>query len=317
MVSTGLLATSLVAPVPAGAQSGALRTVATFNRAANETPENLVIEPDGTIYLSFAFASELRRISPNGEQATISLPTGGGITVGLAADFSHGSDLDVAVKSGDASDAGIWRVPLAAFDDPSVQPTRIAALPTNSFPNGMRFGTEGDLFIADSALGAIWELAPGSSTPTIWAEGPLLQPTGASFDNFPLPGANGLYLHDGTVYVSNTSTNEILAVPILPDGAAGQITVRFQIDAPDDFAITQSGVFYVAQNVASQLSRISADGMITTLATAADGLANTSSARFGTSPGTQSLLYITNSAYFGGTPSLQVMRPEGLDEGNR
>jgi streptogramin lyase len=313
LVGTALVAlvVPLVGNSPAGADSPALRTVASFDRSTGQTPENLAIEPDGSVFVSLSFAGEIDDVTPTGGQSTVTIPTAGGLTVGIVADLDHGGDLDVAVKSADASDAGIWRVPLAAFRDPSVHPYRIAALPTSSFPNGMAFDGQRNLYIADSTLGAIWRLSPGSSTPTVWSLSPLLAPTGASFEGFTLPGANALKVRQGVVYTSNTSTSEILTVPILPGGPAGAVSVLYQIDEPDDFAIAPDGSMFVAENVPNQFVRISPNGRVTTMFTAADGMANPSAALFSPVQGQSHELYITNSSYFRDAPSLQETRTDG------
>ena len=285
----------------AGAAAAPLHTLVAFNPAAMETPENLAIARDGTIYVSLAFASEIRRIAPDGAQRTLTIPTMGGITVGVAIDRDE-SGLDVAVRSPDPAAAGIWRVPLSSFADP----IRIGALPTSSFPNGIAFDSAGNLFIADSNLGAIWRLAPKASQATVWSEGPLLAPTGASFMNFPLPGANGVKVRHSRVYVSNTSTDNILTIPIRPDGETGQVAVRFTGIEADDFAIATNGDLYVGENPPSELVRVTPSGDVTPLATQADGLDNPSAVAFDPRPGERKQLYITNSAYFGTHPSLEA-----------
>ncbi|MCL2393364.1 MAG: hypothetical protein FWC87_01645 [Acidimicrobiaceae bacterium] len=296
----------------ADAGSSVLRTVASFDRSTGQTPENLAIESDGDVVVSLSFAGELVDVAPNGSRSFVTLPTGGGLTVGVVADIAHGGDLDVAVESAEASDAGLWRVPLAAFRNPDAQPYRIAALPTSSFPNGMAFDAEGNLYIADSTRGAIWRLARGSSTPTIWSSSPLFVPTGASFGGLALPGANGLKVFQGSVYTSNTSTSEILAVPILPGGAAGAVSVRERIPEPDDFAIAPDGSMFVAENVPDKFVHVSPSGRVTTMFTAADGISNPSAALFSPVRGQAHDLYITNSAYFGDAPSLQMTPIDGL-----
>ena len=114
--------------VTGNAMAAAVRTLVTFDRAAGQTPESVAITTDGTAYVSLAFAGQIRRITPNGSQATLTMPTSGGITVGVAIDAHHDNDLDVAVRSADPNAAGIWRVPRVGFDHPA----RIAALPTLS-----------------------------------------------------------------------------------------------------------------------------------------------------------------------------------------
>jgi hypothetical protein len=288
-----------------------LQTVASFDRSAGQTPENLAIEADGEVVVSLSLASEVVDVTPNGNESFVMLPTSDGLTVGIVADLAHGGDLDVGVESSVASDAGIWRVPLSAFRNPNTQPYRIAALPTSSFPNGMAFDAHGNLYIADSTLGAIWRLAPGSSTPAVWSSSPLFAPTGASFGGLALPGANGLKVHSGVVYISNTSTSEILAVPILQDGAAGPVSVLYRIDEPDDFAIAPDGSMFVAENVPDQFVRVSPSGRVTTILTGADGISNPSAALFSPVHGHSHDLYITNSAYFSDAPTLQVTRADG------
>jgi sugar lactone lactonase YvrE len=281
--------------------AAAVHTLVTFDRAAGQTPESVAIAPDGTAYVSLAFASQIRRISPNGSQATVTMPTAGGITVGVAIDAHHDNDLDVAVRSADPSAAGIWRVPRVDFD----HAIRIAALPAVSFPNGVTFDADGNLYIADSDLGRIWRLARGASQASVWAQGPLLSPTGESFQGFLLPGANGLKIRSETLYVSNTSTQNIVAIPIRRDDRAGSMAVRFSGVQIDDFAFAADGNLYATENPRSRLVRITPCGVVSTIATATDGLDNPSDVAFDPRPGHRRDLLVTNSAYFGSHPSLQ------------
>ena len=305
VLACGVLSTS--------AAARPLQTVLTFDPAARETPENLAIDRDGTIYVSLAFASEIRRLSPYRSQTTLSIPTMGGITVGLAIDRHHHDDLAVAVRSGDPAAAGIWRVSRDSFADPA----RIAALPPSSFPNGIAFDSAGNLYVADSNLGVIWRIARGSAQATIWSESALLAPTGAGFMNFPLPGANGIKVRGHLIYVSNTSTQNILTIPILRDGDAGKPEIRFTGIQADDFAFASTGDLLVTENPLSKLVRVTPDGEITTVATHADGLANPSAVAFDPRPHRRSNLYITNSAYFGTHPSLQVTTVDQIGQRQR
>jgi sugar lactone lactonase YvrE len=302
-IASGLVCASALLPILAAPAASAteLRTVVAFDPAAGQAPENLAIARDGTIYVSLAFASQIRRIAPDGRQVSLTIPTRGGITVGVAIDGHHDGDLDVAVRSADPAAAGIWRVSRSSFADP----TRIAALPTSSFPNGITFDSAGNLYVADSSLGRIWRIAPGSSQATVWSESPLLDPTGASFTGFPLPGANGIKIHHDVAYVSNTATQDILTIPVLRDGEAGSVAVRFTGIEADDFAFAANGDLYVTENPLSALIRVTPAGDITTLATKTDGLDNPSAVAFDPRPHRRKDLYITNAAYFGTHPSLE------------
>ncbi len=288
------------------AAAATVKTLVSFDRTAGQTPESVAIAGDGTIYVSLAFASQIRRITPTGSQATLVMPTAGGITVGIAIDTHHDNDLIVAVRSADPAAAGIWRVPRIGFN----RPMRIAALPTDSFPNGVTFDAHGNLYIADSDLGRIWRLARGGSQATVWAQGALLAPTGDSFQGFRLPGANGLKIRGRTLCVSNTARQEILAVPIQRDDRAGPMAIRFSGVQADDFAFAANGDLYVTENPLSRLIRITPSDARTTVATAADGLDNPSDVAFDPRPDRRRNLLITNSAYFGSHPSLQQIRTD-------
>lgn len=284
------------------ALAAGLRTVLTFDAAAKQTPENIAITDSGAVYVSLSFASQIRRIAPGGQQTSLTMPTQGGLTTGLAIDRRHG-DLDVGVRSIDPAEAGIWRIPLARFSDP----TRIAALPADSFANGITFDRAGNLYIADSNLGRIWRVARGASRATVWVHSHLLDPTGASYKHFPLPGANGIKIRAGVVYVTNTATKTLLAVPIRRDGRAGKITVRLRGIQADDFAFAANGDMYITENPLSKLLRVTPTGRVVTIATSSDGLQNPSAAAFDPRPGRRTHLIITNSAYFATQPSLQEL----------
>ena len=280
-----------------------LNTVIAFNPAAKQTPENIAIADDGTIYVSLSFASQIRRISPNGRQETLTMPTRGGITTGLAIDRHHGDDLDVGVRSPNPAAAGIWRISRSRF----AQPTRIAPLPVSSFANGITFDTAGNLYVADSNLARIWRIRRGKSRATIWAQNKLLAPTGAAYKNFPLPGANGIKVRSAVIYITNTATETLLSIPIRHDGSTGKITIRHRGIQADDFAFAANGNMYITENPLSRLIELTPTGRVIPIATSADGLQNPSAVAFDPRRRHRTHLYITNSAYFGTPPTLQEL----------
>ena len=284
-----------------------VQTVARFNFAAHQTPENLAIAPDGTIYVSLAYAHQICRITPSGARTYALLPTHGGITVGVALDERAGA-LDVAVRSTDPAAAGIWQIDLAGFGAAGSRHRR-AALPVKSFPNGLSFDARGALYIADSALGRVWRLLPGAHQVMVWSTDPLLAPNGTAFRGFPFPGANGVHAWHGAVYVSNTSTGSIVRIPILPDGSAGPAAVRYNgVKWVDDFTFDARGNLYAAEIAANELRRVSADGRQVVLATKPrDGLDNPSAVAFGVGVH-DTELYITNAAYFSAQPRPSLQR---------
>jgi len=148
---------------------------------------------------------------------------------------------------------------------------------------------DGFIYVADSLLSVIWRVSIADGAVSAWARGPQLAPDGGL-------GANGLKLHGGAVWVSNTQLGTLLRIPIRPDGSAGPIqTIATGLAGIDDFAFTGAGhsaPVLAAINRFSTVVLIRPDGSQQTMLTAADGLSNPSSIaiRGGT-------VYVLSAAY--------------------
>src|SRR6185295_7767814 len=228
-------------PVPVGT----LETVALFDAAQLETPESVVFDRSGNVYLSLALTGEIRKIAPNGAQSTLAfLPIGPPLTPcfgffaiqgGLAFD-GHGS-LFVSVASCDLANRGIWRVSL---DDGAA--SLIANLPGEALPNGIALFHD-DVYVADSAGPRIWRAPQEGGAAEVWIEDPrLAAPPGS-----PFPGANGLQVFRHELYVSVSATGQIVAIPFEHGNDAGTPRVHAQLPPPlgcDDIAFDVHGALY-------------------------------------------------------------------------
>ena len=272
-----------------------------FSLPAGQQPENIALEPGGAADLTFAFTGQVVRVTRGGliqPLATLPAPpTGAGAPV-LGAPFTAGivraanGVRYVDYSTGTADLTGIWRL------RPGGPPTRVAALPPTSLANGMALGQRGMLYVADSALGVIWRVPAHGGTPVVWASGPALAPAG-------FLGANGLKIHDGAVWVTNTDRGTLLRIPIGPGGAAGPIqTVATGLTGVDDLAFAGRGTILVALNTVSELAIVLPGGAHTIALTSADGLSNpTSVALAGRT------VYIPSAAYLTQTdPNLLLAR---------
>jgi hypothetical protein len=289
-----------VAP-PAAAASPPISNphiIAHLDSSRGQTPENLALEPDGSADITFAEAAQVARVSPDGQVrilAQLPEPAGGAacpvlgpllrapaLTVGIVR--GHAGSLYVTLCTGSPDQQGIWRV------SPDGSASRIAALPAGGIPNGMALDQRhGFIYVADSLLSVIWRVSIADGVVSAWARGPQLAPHGGL-------GANGLKLHDGAMWVSNTQLGTLLRIPIRRDGSAAPIqTTATGLPGIDDFAFTSPGTsasVLAAINRLSTLVLIRPGGSEQTVLTAADGLSNPSAVaiRGGT-------IYLLSAAY--------------------
>ncbi|MEV6994307.1 hypothetical protein AB0N87_34805 [Streptomyces sp. NPDC093228] len=243
-----------------------------YDLAAGQQPENVTTEPDGDLDVVLSRAAQVERVTPGGERkvlASLPVPADGGVntpTLGysLATGIVRTADgtLYIGYAAGHDDLTGIWRV------RPGGTPQRIVALTASSFPNGMALDRRtGELYFADSTLGTIWRVPTTGGTPSKWLSGPELAKSS-------LLGANGVKIHRGALWVSNSDAGTVLRVPIRSNGRAGTVRTKATgLTFPDDFAfLGDSDRLIVALNLANEVALVEPDGSHTTVLTGDDGL---------------------------------------------
>jgi len=289
--------------IPAFASSSPVtgaRIVAHFDIAALQQPENITLEPDGDADVTFAYAHQVARVTPQGTVtilATLPAATTGTAAVSGIVQVPDGTLYVNYVDIG-GTESGIWRI------SPDGAAEQVAALPGAKFLNGLALDPRtGALFATDSTLGAVWKVWPRTGKAEIWTSGTELQPGTSGF------GANGLKVHHRSVWVSNSSQGTLLRIPIRPDGTAGSAVVAASgLPSIDDFAFTGTGDTLLAvQNQLNQAELVMPDGTSRTVLTAADGLSTPSAV--GVRGRT---VYVTSAAYFTGVdPNLLMAQLDG------
>lgn len=265
------------------------RIVAHFSLSAGQTPEDITLEPDAAVDVSFAKADQVARVTRGGHIDILGqLPTSGNCPVvgfPVSAGIARAGDGAIYVIdcTGNA-DTGVWRI-----QDGSA-PVQIAQLPASSFPNDIAMDNQtGDLYIADSLLGLIWKVPTRGGSSSVWATGPALQKT--SFF-----GANGIAVHDHAVWVSNADQGTIVRIPIRADGSAGTIrpVVTGLVGGVDNFTFLGPGdAMLAALDQSSQVILIKPARAPQVVLTAADGLSNPTDVAV-----RHHIIYVTSAAYF-------------------
>lgn len=294
LLLTLLMCAALVSHASAFAPG--VETIALFNPAAFETPESVQFDRHGNAYISMALTGEVRKIAPDGTQTSLAFlpvrpdvqPCGNGFGLpllgGIALD--HQGNIYASVTSCNLPDLGVWKV------TPEGQASLLARLPANAAPNGIAYHG-GWLYVADTLRGEVWRIhSDGTGVPQVWTDSPLLTPV-----PLPLtPGPNGLQIFRDEVYVAVSDRAHVIAFPILADGSAGAGRIHVSGIGLDDFAFDVKGNLYGTTDPFNTVVRVSPDGHIEVLLTAADGLDGPTAVAFGVGADKKNL-YITNAAF--------------------
>jgi len=297
-----MAAVVLVLPVAAAGAAGHAELVATFDAEAGQLSEGVAVDKTGNAFVSLAPLGQLVKFAPGSSDYEVfrSIPdwTGQGAGfLGLAVD-ARGNVYGAAQSAGST---GVWR-----FDRTTGDATLIPGTDQITFPNSLAFDKVGNLYVTDSlsesaganSKGAVWRIGR-DGTVEKWVESTDLGGTGIFGLATPV-GANGIAYRHGTIYVANTEKVSILAIPVLTDGSAGDISAVAagpELFPPDGIALDVHGGIYVAAVSASAVQRVNPDGTIDTIAAGAgDYLDIPSSVAFGTGAGMKQTLYAVNLA---------------------
>ncbi|MDX2825381.1 hypothetical protein PV416_30970 [Streptomyces ipomoeae] len=297
-VATAALTALGAAPVPGGEPIVSRpRVVAHFDFAQGRTPENIALEPDGSADLTFALARQIAHVTERGDtriratlpaEANPDTPVAGDdIVLGIAR--ADDGTLYVTYATGTGK-TGVWRV---APD--SSRAHQIAKLPENGLPNGIALDEHrGVLYVTDSVRGTVWRVPQKGGRATAWATGAALDPVPTSEGGSGI-GANGIKIHHGAVWVSNSDRGTLLRIPVRRDGSAGPIETRAtELGGIDDFGFTGRGdTVLAALLISNQVVLVRPDGTHRVVLTQHEGLSNPTSVAV-----RHDTVYVSSAAYF-------------------
>lgn len=139
---------------------------------------------------------------------------------------------------------------------PGQPPAKFLQVTGANFLNGMIRQSPGQILIADSRGGTIWKLDTRLATASRFFVDPRLD---ANNPKAPTPGANGLKLRNGSLYISNTETAVIYALRLSDQGAPLNLDVFANGIRADDFAFSPEGTFFYTTH-RDVLMKLDADG---------------------------------------------------------
>jgi sugar lactone lactonase YvrE len=275
----GVLAVAtLVVPVGVAGAAVDVEVVVDYNAALGEHTEGVAVDKRGDVFVSVTPLGQIRKYDPDGAeiQRVQVIPAGVGLGLaGLAVDAP--GNLYVAAITLSPATQGVYKI----ARDGSF--TRLAGTAAIGFPNGLTLDKRGNVYVTDTARGAVWRVPADGDPAVVWYESALLQGTGAFGFGFPL-GANGIAYRQGEIVVGNTERARLVRIAIEPNGSAGAVSVLAEAPAllgVDGLAFDVHGNVWAAVIAQSTIVRVSPTGAISTVATAADGLDWASSIAFG------------------------------------
>ena len=178
----------------------------------------------------------------------------------------------------------IWRVR-------SGQPELWMEIPDAVFMNGCAQHPDGRTLLAcESVTGRILAIDQKEKRWGVWLQDDRLRPRAAK-----MPGANGIKLHDGRVWISVTDHDLVVRSKVAADGAAGPLEVAAERLHADDFAFGESGALYIATHAAQTVMRLHPDGRRETIAGPHEGAVGCTACAFGRRADDRLSLYVTTT----------------------
>jgi len=274
----------------AAAAQATVHVVVAFDESKGQNPEGLAIGRNGTLFVSVSPLGDVWRIPPGSTQPQPFAHVNG-ITPG--SDFGLlGLAVDVfgnvygAVQSANPNANGVWR-----FDRTTGAATRLPGTAAIGLPNGLAFDKQMNLYVTDSARGAIWRI-PWGGTASIWLQATALTGDGSLGLNL---GANGIAIQRGVLTVTNTERRTVLQIPKV-GGQPGAISLLASLpagDNPDGVTMDVFGDAFIAMNLANAIGEVTPSGSMHVVASGGP-LDFPSSVVFGTARGYRTSIFGVN-----------------------
>jgi len=274
----------------AAAAQATVHVVVAFDESKGQNPEGLAIGRNGTLFVSVSPLGDVWRIPP-GSTHPQPFAHVNGITPG--SDFGLlGLAVDVfgnvygAVQSANPDANGVWR-----FDRTTGAATRLPGTAAIGLPNGLAFDKQMNLYVTDSARGAIWRIPWGGSA-SIWLQATALTGDGSLGLNL---GANGIAIQRGVLTVTNTERRTVLQIPKV-GGQPGGISLLASLpagDNPDGVTMDVFGDAFIAMNLANAIGEVTPSGSMHVVASGGP-LDFPSSVVFGTARGYRTSIFGVN-----------------------
>ena len=184
-----------------------VHVVVSFDESKGQNPEGIAIGRTGDIYVSVSPLGDLWRIPSGSDQ-----PQPFGHVDGIVPGRTSGSWVSRSMSSATSTERSSRRTRMrtACGDSTGRRARRRACRAPRAIgiANGLAFDKQMNLYVTDSALGAIWRI-PWDGTAAIWLQATALTGDGSLGLNL---GANGIAVQRRVFTVTNTERRTVLQV---------------------------------------------------------------------------------------------------------
>jgi len=279
--------------------------------------ENLAIRSNGQILLTILTKPELYLVDPAHPDKAVLVHTfsevrilSGIVEVKDDVFYVAGGNVNLETFTSEHGSYKVWEVDLTTFDtDFKANVKEIAHLLGSGLLNGLEFlsTSESTILIADSDIGCVWKVDVNDGKVENLIEVDEMKPP-------PTPalqiGINGIKVHDGYLYWSNTGKSLFCRVAIDVDGVALGAPEILETDTlVDDFIFDKKGNTWLTQHALNVVGVVKVGGGVITVAGKVDQhtVAGCTACQFGRKKD-EHILYVTTS---GGLSAPVDGKPEG------
>ncbi|KAJ5777957.1 hypothetical protein N7520_001203 [Penicillium odoratum] len=278
--------------------------------------ENLAVRANGQILVSRLDTPEVLQLDLKGIKDPITVASWDSATyMGCLGISETTTDLFYVVTSGFVNSDfvltsgvnSIWEIDMSTFSVSehtgkvvsNATVSKLVDVETSDFLNGLTTLSDDLILVADAYNGWVYRVDTNTGVYSIAINDEIMR-----FDSISNPptniGVNGIKLHDGYLYWSNTAVGTLNRIAITSRGAAvgeSEVVVS-NVPKADDFIFKSDGVAFIAQNQMDELSvlypgqskaNVIAGSNISTI------LAGVSAGKFGRLPSDEHILYLTTS----------------------
>lgn len=267
-------------------------------------PESISAGADGTIYVG-SVKGNVYRALPGADTATPWIrhsPENGILTIlGVLADDAHDTLWLCSVPNFFGPERSQGVSSLMAFDLETGAQKGVYPFPAPaSVCNDVTIAADGTAFASDTSNGRIFTLAPGAESLALYGQDALLN------------GIDGLaFSADGTLYVNNVRSNQILRVETDSDGSMTglkTLTLSHELGGPDGMRLIEGNRFIQAEGTIGRLAVVTIAGDTATLEVIDDTFVSTPGA---TTYGNTAYVLESEIRYLT-DPSLRGQQPESF-----